>query len=110
MNELRALEDTADALKDEGKHEEAIAEYKKILEKDNDFVRAHLALAILYDKVQDAEKSVYHGERACEIEPNDHFNAVALSITYQKAFETTRDEMYIHKAEEAKARAHILQS
>ena len=110
MNELRALEDAADALKDEGKNEEAIAEYKKILEIDNDFVRAHLALAILYAKIQDADQSVYHGERACQIEPNDHFNAVALSITYQKAFEITRDEMYIHKAEDAKARAHALQA
>ena len=109
MNELLALEDAAEALKDNGKYDEAIAEYKKILEQDDNFVRAHLALAILYEKVQDAAKSVYHGERACEVEPGDYLNFIALSLTYQKAFEATRDEMYIHKAEEAKAKAHMLQ-
>ena len=109
MNDILALEDAAEALKDSGKYDEAIAAYHELLEKDNNFVRAHLALAILYDKVEDPAKSVFHGERACEVEPEDHFNVVALSITYQKAFEATRDPLYIQKAEDAKARAHMLQ-
>ena len=105
MSELIEMEKAADQLKDQGKNEEAIAAYLAILEKDEKFVRAHLALAVVYERAGDFERSVFHGEKACEIEPEDHFNFMALSITYQRAFEGTRDQAFIQKAEDAKARA-----
>jgi len=100
-SEILKLETEAEQLREAGKHDESIATYKKILEQDENFVRAHLALALLYDKTQDTERSVYHAEKAVEIEPDDNFNTVALSVTYQKAFEATQDPIYIQKAEEA---------
>ena len=86
--------------KSDGKNEEAIAKLIEALEKDESFVRAHLALSVLYHKLADYEKSVAHAERAVELEPNDAFNVAALSVTYQRAFEGTRDPIYIQKAEE----------
>lgn len=99
--EILTLENEANALKDEGKLDEAIAKLNEALALDESFVRAHLALSVLYHKVENHEKSVVHGERAVELEPGDVFNAAALSVTYQRAFEGTRDPIYIEKAEAA---------
>ena len=98
------LENAAEKLRSEGKYAEAIEKIKEALEINEAFTRGHLALAVLYHYTQDYEASCKHGERACELEPNDPFNFVALSVTYQRAFEGTRDPIYIHKAEMAKAR------
>ena len=104
--ELLALENEAEQLKSEGKNEEAIAKLQQALELDETFARVHLALSVLYHKTADYEKSVAHAERAVELEPDDAFNVAALSVTYQRAFEGTRDPIYIQKAEEALARGH----
>ena len=104
-NQLLELENLADELRSEGKFEEAIAKLKEALAIDENFVRGHLGLSVLYHHAQDYEKSCYHGEKAVEIEPDDTFNLSALSVTYQRAFEGTRDPIYIQKAEEAMARS-----
>ncbi len=103
--ELLQLEQEADQLRSEGKFDEAVAKLQEALKRDENFVRGHLALSVLYHHLQDYEKSCYHGERAVEIEPDDTFNLSALSVTYQRAFEGTRDPIYIQKAEEAMARS-----
>ncbi len=97
--EILALETEAEKLKNEGKNEEAIAKVLEALALDETFVRGHLALSVLYHKTENHEKSVEHGEKAYQLEPEDPFNAAALSVTYQRAFEGTRDPIYIQKAE-----------
>ena len=97
--EILALETEAENLKNEGKNEEAIAKVLEALALDKTFVRGHLALSVLYHKTENHEKSVEHGEKAYQLEPDDPFNAAALSVTYQRAFEGTRDPIYIQKAE-----------
>lgn len=103
--QILALENEAEKLKQAGDLREAIGKLEEILTLDETFPRAHLGLAVLYEKVQDYQRSVSHAERAVELEPGDSFNISALSITYQKAFEGTRDPRYIEKAEAALARA-----
>ena len=44
-------------------------------------------------------------EKAVELEPGDPFNYSALSVTCQRAFEGTKDPIYIQKAEDAMARS-----
>ena len=106
MSEAAQLESEATVLRNEGKYEEAIEKLKQALAIDENFVLAHLGLAVLYHNVGDWVNSVAHGEKAVEVEPDDQFNYSALSVTYQRAFEASRDTTYIQKAEEAKARAH----
>lgn len=99
------LEREAEALRAAGKPAEAIARVEEALAIDESFVRGHLALAVLCIQTGEFERACSHGERACELEPGDNFNFVALSVTCQRAFEGTRDPSYIHRAELAKARA-----
>ena len=106
MSEAAKLENEATKLRNEGKYEEAIAKLKLALEQDENFVLAHLGLAVLYHNIGDYPNSVLHGEKAVEVEPTESFNYSALSVTYQRAFEGTRDPIFIQKAEEAKAKAH----
>jgi len=110
MSDLTAKYNDADQLKEAGKHEEAIARLQELLTEDESFVLAHSALAVLYYKTGDAEQSIAHAERACELEPTDAFNFTALSVTYQRAFQLTQNPEYIHKAEEAMAHAHAMGS
>jgi tetratricopeptide (TPR) repeat protein len=96
-------------LKREGKNEEAIAKLEELLKQDEKHVLAHLALSVLYPKVEKHDLAVQHAEKAVELEPEDTFNWTALSTTYQKAFEATRDRQYIFRAEDAKMRAAQMQ-
>lgn len=109
MATIYELENEAEKLKDAGKSEAAIAKLHEALELDPKFVRAHLALAVLYQRVKDFEKSIEHGQLACELEPDDPFNFTAMSVTFQRAFAGTGNRQFIQLAEEAMARAHMLQ-
>ncbi len=99
----------AEKLKDDDKNDEAIAKLNELLEQDENYTLAHLALAVLYGKVGKPEDAVRHGQRACELEPDDAFNFTALSVTFQRAFQATQDPKYIHLAEESMAKAHMMQ-
>lgn len=96
-------------LKRDGKLDQAIATLEDLLKQYDKHVLSHLALAVLYGKVGKHDLAVAHGEKACEIEPQDTFNWIALSSTYQKAFEGTQDRQYIYRAEDAKARSAAMQ-
>ena len=106
VEKILELENEADALRNEGKYKEAVDKTVEILGIDDTFARAHLTLAVLYDKTGEYEKACAHAEKACELEPNDSFNITALSVTYQRAFEGTQDRSYIEKAEIALAKAN----
>lgn len=103
--EILEIEKEVDQLKADGKLPEAIEKMKQALAIDDNFARGHLTISVLYGKVEEHLKSVEHAERVVELEPNEKFNYVALSETYRRAFEGTRDTSFIQKAEDAKARA-----
>lgn len=103
--QILALEKECETFRAAKQFEQAIEKAEAILKLDPNFVRAHLALAVLFEKVQKYQESCRHAERACELEPTDSFNFAALSVTYQRAFEGTRDPVFIEKAEYAMARS-----
>ena len=96
-------------LKRDCNNEAAISKLEELLKQDERHVLAHLALSVLYPKVEKHDLAVQHAEKAVEIEPDDTFNWTALSTTYQKAYEATRDRQYIFRAEDAKQRAAEMQ-
>jgi len=110
MATVPELYDEAEAIKESGDYEGAIAKLLELLEQDEKYVLAHMALAVWYGRTGKAEEAIRHGERACELEPNEPFNFTALSVTYRQAFPTTQDAQHIQLAETAMARAHQLQA
>ncbi len=103
------LYDQGDALKEEGKFEEAVERYQAALELDPDYALAHSALAVVHGKLGQHEKAVEHAQRVCELEPQDPFSYTALSVIYQRAFAGTGRREYIQMAEDAMARARMAQ-
>ena len=88
--------------------QDIIAGLNEIVAEDESFVLAHLALARVYTKTGQHDLAVTHGEKACELEPQDSFNFTALSVTYQRAWAGTQDQQFITKAEDAMAKAQML--
>ena len=110
MSDLHAKYNEVEKLIDEEKFSEAIEGLSEIVEADDSFVLAHLALARVYTKSGQHELAIRHGEKACELEPNDPFNFTALSVTYQRAWAGTENQQYIAKAEDAMAKAREVQA
>ena len=108
MATVEELYAQGEKLKDEGLLEEAVAKFQESLEVDESYALAHFALAVVYGKLGRHEDAVRHGEQAVELDPGDPFSYTALSVTYQRAFAGTRNQHYIHKAEEALARARSM--
>ena len=100
----------AESLKDAGKNEEAVAKLNELLALDESYCLAHMALAVLYGKLDKHEDAIRHAEKACELDPNDAFSFTAMSVTYQRAWQGTQNPQFIQLAETAMARAHALQS
>lgn len=109
MSDVVSLYAESERLKDEGKLEEAISKLNEVLAIDADHVLSHLALAVLLGRVGKHELACEHGEKACTLEPSEAFNFTAMSVTYQRAWQGTQKQEYIAKAEEAMARAQMLQ-
>jgi tetratricopeptide (TPR) repeat protein len=110
MSDIHSQYNEVEKLIDDEKYDDAIAALNKIVEEDETFVLAHLALARVYTKTGQHDLAIKHGQKACELEPDDPFNYTAMSVTYQRAWAGTQDQQYIAKAEEAMARAQSLQA
>jgi tetratricopeptide (TPR) repeat protein len=108
MSDLHSRYNDVEKLIDQEDFPRAIEGLNQILADDDSFVLAHLALSRVYTKTGQHDLAIQHGERACQLEPNDSFNFTALSVTYQRAWAGTREQQFITKAEEAMARAQML--
>ncbi|MDA8745366.1 tetratricopeptide repeat protein [Rubripirellula amarantea] len=108
MSDIHQQYNTVEKLIDEEKFEDAITGLKQIVEADETFVLAHLALARVYTKTGQHAEAIAHAEKAVELEPEESFNYTALSVTYQRAWAGTQDQQYIQKAEDAMAKGQEL--
>lgn len=77
--------DEAIALQQAGNMSGAVEKLESLVSEEPDFALAHAALSVFYNKLEDYEKSVQHGRRVCELEPQDPFSFVAMSLVCQKA-------------------------
>jgi len=90
-------------LKDAGQLEPAVERLLEIVKQDPNYALAHSALAVLYGRLRRFDDSIRHGQRVCELVPDDPFSFTAMSVTYQRAGR-------IPEAEDAMAHARMLES
>jgi tetratricopeptide (TPR) repeat protein len=102
MASKEELYDQAERLKDQGNLTEAVGLLQQAISIDPGYALAHSALAVYFGKLGQHDRAIEHGKKVCDLEPNEPFSYTALSVTYVRAGK-------IPEAEDAKARAHMLQ-
>jgi tetratricopeptide (TPR) repeat protein len=110
MSDTTEKYNQAEKLKDEGKYDEAVHLLQEILEEDPNHVLTHLTLGRIHTLTGKYDLAVQHGQKACELEPDEPFNFTALSVTFQRVFAGTNDQRYIQLAEDAMAESRRLES
>jgi tetratricopeptide (TPR) repeat protein len=98
----------AEKLKDAGELDKAAELVEQLLADDPNYVLGHMMLGKIYVDLGKYDQAIEHNQRAVELEPNEPLNYSALSVSYQRAWEGTRDPRYIQMAEDAMARSHRL--
>lgn len=94
--------DAATQMKEDGNLEGAVEALLKILEVDPDHLHTNMALGVYMQKLGRIDEAIKYAVRVTEIEPNDPFSFTQLSVIYQRCGR-------IMEAEDAMARAHVLQ-
>ncbi|MBN2580593.1 MAG: scaffolding protein [Pirellulales bacterium] len=85
MSPADQLYDEAIALQQAGKLEEAVGKLEALLVESPDYGLAHAALSVFCGKLDRHDEAVEHARKVCDLEPDDPFSYMALSITCQRA-------------------------
>lgn len=90
--------DEAIELQQQGKMEEAVGKLHQLLGQDASYALAHAALSVFYSKLEKHDQAVEHAKNVCELEPEDPFSFVAMSLICQKAGRLTEAEQALIQA------------
>ena len=77
--------DEAIDLQQAGNLEEAVEKLKDLLVDHPDYALAHAALGVFYGKLGRQDEAVEHSRRVCELESDDPFSFMAMSMICQQA-------------------------
>ena len=77
--------DEAIELQQAGGLEEAVSKLEGLLVDSPDYALAHAALGVFYGKLNRPDEAVEHARRVCELEPDDPFSFMAMSLICQRA-------------------------
>lgn len=103
MSSPHQMYDEAMTLKNAGDLPGAIAKLKEVTAAHPDHSDSHSALAVYLQRQGQFEEAIEHAKKVCELNPTDSFSFTQLSVIYVKCGK-------IPEAEEAKARAHMVQA
>ncbi|WP_437191840.1 tetratricopeptide repeat protein [Planctomicrobium sp. SH527] len=95
--------DAAILLKNSGNLEGAVEKLQELATEHPEFADARSALAVFLQRLGRFEEAIEHAKKVCELLPNDPFSFTQLSVIYVKCGK-------IPEAEDAKARAHMVQA
>jgi predicted Zn-dependent protease len=90
--------DEAIELKEAGKWEEAVGKLEALLGQAPDYPLAHAGLSAFYSKLNRHDEAVRHAQKVCELEPEDPFSFMALSLVCQKAGRLAEAEQALNEA------------
>lgn len=99
------LYDEAIQVQQQGDLEGAMARLRDLLAQYPDYALAHGALSVFYSKLEKFDEAIQHAERVCELEPEDPFSFVALSLVCQKAGRIAEAERALWQARQAQVAA-----
>lgn len=85
MPTVDQLYDEAIELQQAGKMDEAVGKLEGLIVEQPDFALAHAALSVFYGKQGRHDDAVEHAQRVCELEPDDPFSYMAMSLICQRA-------------------------
>jgi len=95
--------DEAVALHDRGKTDEAIGKLNELVSGAPDYAIAYSALSVYYGKQEQYDKAIENAKKVCELEPNDPFSFVALSLMCQKGGKFEEAENALIRARQVEA-------
>ncbi len=105
MPSVDEMYDEAIALQQQGDLAGALSKLQEIIQIDPNYALAYAALSVFYSKAQDHEKAVENARKVCELEPEDPFSFVALSLICQKAGLLAEAEEAMWQARQAQVAA-----
>jgi Flp pilus assembly protein TadD len=97
------LYDQAITTQQKGDLDGAIAQLQSLLEQDANHALGHAALSVFFSKQEKYDEAIQHGQRVCDLEPEDPFSFVALSLICQKAGRIMEAEQALMMARQAQA-------
>jgi len=97
--------DEAITLQQEGNLEEAVDKLQGLVKEHPDYALAHAALSVFQSTLNRHDEAVAHAQKVAQLEPNDPFSFVALSLICQKAGKIPEAEQALMQAREASLRA-----
>ncbi len=100
MPTVEARYDEAIALKDAGNLDEAVAKLEKLVEDEPAYALAHAGLSVFYSKLDRHDQAVHHAQKVCELDANDPFSFMSLSLICQKAGRIAEAEQALTQAME----------
>ena len=77
--------DEAIDLQEAGKLEEAIGKLEGLVADSPEYALAHSALAVFYGRLGRHDEAIEQARKVCELEPDDPFSYMALSLLAQRA-------------------------
>lgn len=92
MPDFDQLYDEAIALQESGDLDGAVARLEDLIRQQPDYVLAHSALSVYLGKKEQFDEAVQHAQRVCELDPDDPFSFIAMSLICQKAGRITEAE------------------
>lgn len=96
-----AVYEEAIALQEQGALDAAISKLEGLVAEAPDYALAHAALSRFYSLQEKHDQAVAQGHKVCELEPEDPFNFVALSLVCQKAGRIAEAEQAMMQARQA---------
>jgi len=106
MATVEELYDEAIEIKESGDMEGAVVKLEALVAEHADYALAHTALSVYLEKLDRKDEAVEHAKKVCELEPEDPFSHMAMSIICQKAGQMTEAEQALAKAMEKQWAAH----
>ena len=95
--------DEAIKMQQEGNLEGAVGKLQELAGQAPDYALAHSALSVFLSKMEKYDDAIEHARRVCELEPEDPFSFVALSLVCQQAGRIMEAEQAMMQARQAQA-------